>query len=233
MELTGQSCVLTVGTEENRAVPQVLFVACMGSKMIKNIIFDIGNVLAAFGWKEYFKGFGYEEALLERLAQATTLSPCWNEYDRGELSDEEILQSFIQNDPEIEEIIRATLTRVHGLVTGYDYAVNWVKELKEKGYGVYYLSNFAKTARQDCEDALGFLEYMDGGIFSYEEKLIKPEPAIYQLLLKRYGLVAEECVFLDDSEKNIIAAKKEGFYGILFRNQEQAVEELRKLGVEA
>lgn len=200
--------------------------------MIKNIIFDIGNVLAAFAWKDYFKGFGYSEDILARLAKATTLSPCWNEYDRGELSDEEILLSFIANDPEMEPYIRETLTRVHGLVTGFDYAIPWVKELKEQGYKVYYLSNFAKTAREDCTDALGFLEYMDGGVFSYEVKLIKPDAAIYECLLERYGLVAEECVFFDDVEKNIIAACEVGIHGIVFQGREQAMKELLKLSVE-
>lgn len=199
--------------------------------MIKNVIFDIGNVLAAFAWKEYFKSFGYAEDILERLAKATVLSPCWNEYDRGVLSDEEILQSFIANDPELEFHIRETLTRVHGLVTGFEYASAWVQELKAQGYKVYYLSNFAKTAREDCADALNFLEYMDGGVFSYEAKLIKPDEAIYRLLLKRYGLVAEESVFLDDVEKNIMAARDVGLHGIVFQNKEQAMKELQQLGV--
>lgn len=200
--------------------------------MIKNIIFDIGNVLAAFAWKDYFKSFGYSEDILERLSKATTLSPCWNEYDRGILSDEEILQSFIANDPEMEPYIRETLTRVHGLVTGYDYAIPWVQELKAKGYKVYYLSNFAKTAREDCADALGFLEYMDGGVFSYEVKLIKPDSAIYECLLERYGLKAEECVFMDDVEKNIIAACEVGIHGIVFQGREQVMKELLKLSAE-
>ncbi len=196
--------------------------------MIKNIIFDIGNVLAAFAWKEYFKSFGYKEDILERLAKATTLSPCWNEYDRGVLSDEEILQSFIANDPEMEPYIRETLTRVHGLVTGFDYATDWVQELKNQGYKVYYLSNFAQTAREDCADALGFLEHMDGGVFSYEVKLIKPDAAIYKCLLERYDLKAEECIFFDDVEKNIFAACDVGIHGVVFKNREQAMEELLK-----
>ena len=196
--------------------------------MIKNVIFDIGNVLAAFAWKDYYKSFGYEQEILERLAKATTLSPCWNEYDRGVLSDEEILQSFIANDSALEPQIRETLTRVHGLVTGFDYAIPWVKDLKAQGYRVYYLSNFAKTAREDCTDALGFLEYMDGGVFSYEVNLIKPDAAIYKCLLERYELKAEECIFFDDVEKNILAARAVGIHGVVFESKEQAMEELEK-----
>ncbi len=68
---------------------------------------------------------------------------------------------------------------------------------------------------------------------SYQEKIIKPMQEIYQLLIDRYGLVPEECVFLDDTQKNLDGAEKFGIHTILFRNQAQAVEELRRLGVEA
>lgn len=197
--------------------------------MIRNIIFDIGNVLASFRWQEYYAEFGLEQEIYGRLAKATTLSESWAEYDRGILSNEEILQRFIANDPEIEPVIRKCLTHVRGLVGKYDYAIPWLKELKSQGYRIYYLSNFAEKARWDCEDALDFLPYMDGGIFSYEEKLIKPEEAIYRLLLKRYDLKAEECVFFDDVEKNVIVARNIGIHGIVFQNKEQAMNELKGL----
>ncbi len=201
--------------------------------MVKNIIFDIGNVLVAFRWREYFAEFGYSEEINDRLAGATVLSEVWNEYDRGVLTEEEILQGFINNDPDLEPVIRKTLSCLKGLLIMYDYTVPWVKELKEKGYGVYYLSNFSYPASRDCWDEMGFMPYMDGGILSYKEKIIKPDPAIYKLLMERYGLKAEECVFLDDTEKNIKGALHAGMHGIVFKNKEQAVEELRKLGVDA
>ncbi len=199
--------------------------------MIKNIIFDIGNVLASFRWQEYFAEFAYDAETLDRLAKATTLSPCWAEYDRGVLKNEEILQQFIKNDPSLEPVIRNCLTNVHGLVGRYAYTIPWLQELKKKGYRLYYLSNFAETARRDCEDALDFLPYMDGGIFSYEEKVIKPEEVIYHLLLEKYGLQPKESVFLDDSPQNVVTAQKLGLHGIVFKDREQAEKELAKLGV--
>jgi len=200
--------------------------------MIKNIIFDIGNVLADYRWKAYFAEFGYEEEIQKRLASATTLSPVWCEYDRGVWTEEEILQGFIANDPELEPYIRETLTSLKGLLIPFDYAVEWVKELKKKGYGVYYLSNFSYPAERDCPEILEFCAYADGGILSYQEKVIKPDPEIYQLLMERYGLAAEECVFLDDTEKNVVAAKELGMQGIWFQNKTQAEKELHSLGVE-
>ena len=201
--------------------------------MIKNIIFDIGNVLCAFRWKEYFQEFGYSEEILERLAKATAQNEDWNEFDRGALTREEILELFVENDPGIEKEIRQTLTNIKNLLAKYDYAVPWIQELKAKGYQCYYLSNFSLPAWEDCQHVLDFIPYMDGGIISYLDKVIKPGREIYELLLQRYDLKAEECVFLDDTEKNIVGAKNVGIRGIVFQNKEQAIEQLRGLGVDA
>lgn len=199
---------------------------------IKNIIFDIGNVLLGFDYQNFFRSFDYEEALVERLAKATALSPDWNELDRGVLRYEEVLARFASKDWELQPVIEKTFENLNGLLTRYEYAIPWIKELKEKGYRVYYLSNFFRKAEVDCADTMDFMPYMDGGILSYQDKVTKPDAAIYQLLLERYNLKSEESVFMDDTEKNIIGARNAGIHGIVFQNKAQACEELRKLGVD-
>lgn len=201
-------------------------------KEIRTIIFDIGNVLTDFRWKEFFYDLGMDDAMLARIAKATVESEDWCEYDRGLLSDEEIIERFVQNDPGIEKELRESLQNLKGMVAPREYAIPWIKELKQKGYQVLYLSNFSHKAEVECADALTFLPYMDGGILSYKEKLIKPQPEIYQLLLDRYHLVPEECVFLDDTKQNLDAAEKFGIHTILFTDREQALSELKALGVE-
>jgi len=79
---------------------------------------------------------------------------------------------------------------------------------------------------------LGFVQYMDGGIFSFELNLIKPDAAIYHALLERYQLNPDECVFFDDVEKNVKAACEVGIHGVLFENKKQAMEELGRLNKE-
>ncbi len=201
--------------------------------MITTIIFDIGNVLADFAWKEHFESFGYDEAMVKRIAAATVQSREWNEYDKGVLSDQEILDSFIANDPEIGEDIRKVMTNVKTLIRRNDYAISWIQELKAKGYRCLYLSNFSHKAEEECADALDFLPYLDGGILSYQDRVIKPMPEIYRLLIQRYDLKPEECVFMDDMPQNLQGAEQFGIHTILFQNQSQAIEELRKLGVKA
>ena len=110
--------------------------------MIKNIIFDIGNVLMPFGYRPFFESFGLDTETVERLCKATAQSPGWNELDRGVLTYEEVLAQFIQNDPQLEDIIRKVFVDLHGILGLYDYTEGWIRQLKEAGYGVYYLSNF-------------------------------------------------------------------------------------------
>lgn len=201
--------------------------------MITTIIFDIGNVLADFTWREHYERFGFNEDMIERLANATVRSPLWNEYDKGVMTYEELFQGFVKNDPEIEPQLREAFSDVSTMVIHNDYAIPWIHALQEKGYRCLYLSNFSERAHKECAAALDFIPYMDGGILSYQEKIIKPMPEIYQLLIDRYGLTPEECVFLDDTQRNLDAAEEFGIHTIHFENQAQAIEELRKLGVEA
>ena len=199
--------------------------------MIRNIVFDIGNVLTDFRWEGFLRDKGFDDRMIKRIAKASVAGPYWKEVDRGVWSTKKLLQAFIDLDPEIADELYLTFENIHGMVTRRAYAIPWIKELKEKGYHVYYLSNFSYKAYLECAEALDFIPYMDGGILSYQDQVIKPDPRIYQLLLERYGLRAQECVFLDDSAVNVEAAKAEGFAGIVFETKEQAEEELRRLGV--
>ena len=117
------------------------------------------------------------------------------------------------------------------MLTIREYAVPWVKELKQKGYRVLYLSNFSRKAEIECAHTLTFLPYMDGGIMSYRYHQIKPQPEIYDTLIREYELKPEECVFLDDRSDNCEAARAKGMHAIVFTTREEALKGLAKLGV--
>lgn len=199
--------------------------------MIRNIIFDIGNVLTDFRWREFLADKGFDETMVARIARASVLTPLWDEVDRGVWETDKLLREFVRMDPEIEPEIRMAFGDVHGMVTKHDYAIPWIQRLKDQGYRVYYLSNFSAKAYEDCRDALDFMPFMDGGILSYREKVVKPDAEIYRLLLSRYSMKAEESVFIDDTAKNVEAAEALGIHGICFKTREQAEAELELLGV--
>lgn len=197
--------------------------------MIKNIVFDIGNVLVDYCWEEHIVRRGFSGEKKERLGRAMMLSDTWQEVDRGVWSEEQLLAGFIANDRELEAEIRTVFSDMSTLVRERSGSKDWLRSLKADGYRVYYLSNFSSKVEREAKKELSFLEEMDGGILSYTVRLIKPDPAIYRLLLERYGLSAEESVFLDDSAANVQAAKALGMEGILVTGQEQARKELDSL----
>ena len=197
--------------------------------MIKNVIFDIGNVLTDFRWKGFLEDNGFSGEVLDRIAKASVLSPVWPELDRGVWSFEEVMAGFIKNAPELEKELHQAFDDMTDIVTIRDFAIDWIKELKAKGFSVYYLSNFSEKIERECEAALVFRGETDGGILSWMDRLIKPDPAIYQLLLDRFGLKADECVFIDDTKVNIEAGEALGIHGIVYRSLEQVCQDLDAL----
>ncbi len=203
----------------------------MGQIMINTVIFDIGRVLAGYGWEKYLRGIAPEEEAYRAVEQAVFLSPDWEEHDKGLLTEEEEIRDFISNAPKYEKEIRQTYENLGECVWKLDYALPWVRELKSRGFRVFALSNWPKHIYDQRKDKLDFLDLMDGYILSYREHVIKPDPAVFRLLLERYRIEPEKAVFIDDTLKNIEAAERLGIHGIHFRSLEQAKEELEKLGV--
>lgn len=198
--------------------------------MIKTIIFDIGNVLVHFGWREVFQEFGLEGEELERFADATVRHQAWVDLDEGIITTEEAKEAYAKEVPEYREYIDRIYQEMDKMLVQYDYAIPWIKELKERGYRIYILSNWSKPAYDACQNtALSFLPLVDGVVFSYRELMIKPNKKIYELICNRYDINPAEAVFLDDTEKNIIAARDYGLHGIHFKSYEQGKAELEEL----
>lgn len=199
--------------------------------MIKTVIFDIGNVMVDFCFDEFIKKNGDPKEIRERIRRATLESGFWGELDKGILSYEEVLQKFIEKDPGLEAQIRAIFGDTAGIVLKRDYAIPLVKRLRCNGYQVLALSNFPEKVYQENREPLAFLQEMNGYILSYQDHVIKPDARIYRLLQERYGFMPAECVFIDDLQENLDAAKAQGWNTILFTDYEQMLMKLAKLGV--
>ena len=196
---------------------------------ITTVIFDIGGVLVDYNEINFFKQFGYDDAMCERLVRASMRSSAWKEYDLGNLSDDEIVDLFIRNDPEIREDLIRCFQNHHGIVSRREQAIPWILRMKEKGMRVLILSNYSHRAILDCWADMDFLAEVDGGVMSFKDHVIKPYPEIYELILKRYGLKPEECVFIDDTEANLEVPRKMGMKTIHYRSSEQAHEDLERI----
>lgn len=199
--------------------------------MIKNIIFDVGNVLVDWNCEWAFEKLGIEGEAKEAVANATIRSKDWNEYDRSAHKPEELLAYFIEKLPEYEMELRLFWENIGLTIRRYSYTIPWIRALRAAGYRVYILSNYAAWTYEKTREELCFLKEVNGAVFSFQVQQVKPEPEIYQTLLDNYGLVPEESVFLDDREENIRSAERMGIHGILFTSKEQAVCQLASYGV--
>ncbi len=199
---------------------------------IKTVVFDIGNVLVPFGWEETYSAL-FDKKAAARVAEATVLNrKLWDEFDRGALSDEEIIDSFKKAAPDVADLIENAVWEIYKRKTPYAYAEHWMKKLKDQGYKIYLLSNYGRTAFGMSKPQFGFLKYVDGGVISYQVEITKPDERIYMILCQKYGISPNEAVFIDDNENNVEAAKKLGFYTVLHESEESTREKLKVLGIE-
>ena len=196
---------------------------------ITTVIFDIGRVLARFEWREYLESFGFSEETNTAIAQAVFQSEKWAQVDLGILTDDEILEAFIQDAPNCAKEITEVFRKFHRAITLMPYAMDWVRSLQAKGLKVYYLSNYGKSTKERTISELPFLDIMDGGLMSYQVRKIKPDPEFYQELFNRYGIIPKQAVFIDDNEDNITAGKALGLHTILFTDYQSASQKLHDL----
>lgn len=197
--------------------------------MIRNIIFDVGKVLVSYDPDAYMEQLGFDADMKRRMNEAVFEHQLWLDSDQGLRSPEEFLQAFTENAPELAETIRRVHETVGGTIELFDYAVDWVQDLKRRGYRVYILSNYSENMFRQTEHKLKFLPYVDGAVFSYTIKKIKPDLAIYEYLCGKYELKPEESVFIDDRPENVAGAEAAGIHGVCFEDYAQARRELEEL----
>ena len=185
--------------------------------MLKNIVFDFGNVVMNYDPDKILDHYDLSSADHELLKKVIFQSEEWLEIDRGNLSEDEATKIFIKKLPEhLHDQARNLMQTWPSKMTIYQDVFDWMKELKAQGYHIYALSNTGmRFANYLMKSKYG--ENFDGGIFSAAEKLMKPNMSIYQKLLTRYDLKAEDCLFIDDLKANTDAAKKLGMLAFTFK----------------
>ncbi len=195
----------------------------------KNVIFDLGGVLIYFNPRELVdKIFSDCAEKPYYLAGAVQTEP-WLDMDRGKLLYPEVAQALAGSyDPtQVYQYLEAIPAYLHPITDG----LRILQAVKARGFNVYVLSNLSAYAHEATKKHTHFFEPFDGAIFSYQVGFAKPDPEIYQALLSTYDLKAEECVFIDDLEKNIIAGNALGIDGILCDNYANVHRELVARGI--
>ncbi|HEV7257712.1 MAG TPA: HAD family phosphatase [Bosea sp. (in: a-proteobacteria)] len=180
------------------------------------VVFDVGNVLVRWDPTLLYRDMIPDDEKRAWFMQ-NVCTAAWNiEQDRGR-SWEEAVALLVASHPEWETEIRAFDERWHETVPGIiEDSVAVLEELKARGEKVYAITNFSREKWAECLIRFPFLQSFDGVVVSAHERVIKPDPAIYEILLRRYGLSAPGCIFIDDSAKNIEAARGVGMKAVHF-----------------
>lgn len=198
--------------------------------MVKNIIFDIGNVMLKFDPKTYIRSKIGEEKL-EEMHKCIFQSDEWPMLDRGVITEKEAIKNIVSRNVENEKLINSVFENWYDMLIPIESSMDVLRKLKEESYNVYYLSNFHLAAFEYINKKYGLFELFDGGVVSYKEKLIKPEKEIYEKIISQYNLEQDKTVFIDDMEENVEAAIELGLKGIVLRNPEELKIELEKINI--
>jgi len=195
---------------------------------MKNVIFDVGNVLLGYDPAAWMATF-YDQNTVDDLMGCVFQTHIWLELDQGLITNNDAILRMSAENPQYAEEIAYVMTHWTEQLVPVQANVDVMKALKADGYGVFILTNFHSQAYHHCETLFPFLAQADGAIVSADVKLLKPDTTIFKRLLDTYDLKAKECVYVDDLTDNIDAAKSLGMDGILYTGQD-IIPELKDLG---
>jgi HAD superfamily hydrolase (TIGR01509 family) len=182
--------------------------------MIRNIIFDLGNVLLSWKPDEYLETTEYSKKEITIILDDIFRSNEWLKLDNGDLTVKEAIDIISTksslNRALIERVFENRIEILHPLTDN----VKLLPVLKKRGYRLYYLSNFPKDLFQPVLDRNDFFSFFDGGLISADLRLSKPDVRIFKTLLDKYKLKSEESLFIDDLHANIMGARESGIKSI-------------------
>jgi len=179
--------------------------------MTKILVFDLGGVLIDWNPRYLYRKLIDDEGDINLFLSEVCNSE-WNVKQDAGRALAEATAERIALFPEKKSLIEAFYDRWEEMLGGeINETVEILRELKNKGESIYALTNWSGETFPIAEERFDFLQWFDGTLVSGVEKMAKPDPAIFHLLLKRYELQAEDCLFIDDSKTNIEAAARIGF----------------------
>ena len=196
--------------------------------MIKNLIFDFGKVLVDYDFEAFFRKYIPNTERCQAFTPVLYNEELQQMLDREERPFDVIMEDWIENHKEFEHEIRYFNEHYPEIVTNeVEGMYELLTQLKAEGYKLYGLTNWCSKVYLTMAQ-FPIFKLLDGQIISSEEKVIKPEPEIYQRLFDKFNLKPEECIFADDRAENIEGGSRLGMDGIVFKDAKQYERELRE-----
>lgn len=190
--------------------------------MIRNVVFDLGNVLVEFKPKNYLESLGITDP--DKLSQLIFKDPRWNEFDRGTIQIENYVNDLKKENPEYAEYFDMIFCEnwVSKLLKPKEKSIEFLKKQVFPNYKIYILSNVSQYTLSYIR-TLDFFPYVTSGTYSYLVRSCKPEEEIYRKFFKENRVIPQECLFLDDLPANIETARRLGMHGIVFNDNIEEV----------
>jgi len=195
--------------------------------VIRNIVFDLGNVLLDFDPESYLEKLGYSADKRNKLKSEIFETEEWLQLDRGTITQSDAVEIWQRRNPDLKDEIEAVMAAWEKILTLKKDTAEILKSLAAKNYKLYILSNFHHQAFEYVSSKYGFFNYFDGRVISADVGLVKPDSEIYDHLLNKFDLKAAETIFIDDTRANIKAALDKGLRVIHFTDAESLEEELK------
>lgn len=199
--------------------------------MIKNIIFDLAGVLIDFNVKNYLKHIGIKENEMDLFIKLIWGSEEWLKGDKGDYSPEDTINAICKKNPNYSKQLRYILENKdnHFILSEIPANCLYLKELKDRGFKLYFLSNVNPVDLKYDKDNFSIFDLVDGEVYSCDVGYVKPEKYIYEIILEKYNLIPDESIFIDDNIKNVEAATNIGINSIYHRSLEGTKEEVQKI----
>jgi 2-haloacid dehalogenase len=189
---------------------------------LDTIIFDLGGVLIDWNPEYLYRKIFTDEAEMRYFLKEVA-TPHWNEEQDGGRPIAEATEMLIKEHPKYEAEIRAFYGRWTEMLGGViPETLEILETLLEKGeHRIYALTNWSHETFPIALERYAFLKRFHGVLVSGVEKLKKPDPKIYQLILSRYNIDPQQALFIDDNLRNVHAAEALGIHAIHFRSPQQ------------
>ena len=182
-----------------------------------NFVLDIGNVLIDFKPELFLRSLLNDRRQERMINDLIFNGPEWKKLDEGIMTQEEALSIFCKKEPENREVIEKVMMNLTDMLTPIPETIELLPKIKAAGHKLYFLSNYHVKLRQYACTEFEFFDLFDGGVFSCDVHLLKPSVEVFRYFLDKYRLEPERCLFFDDMEQNVMAAKSVGMKGVLFR----------------
>ncbi len=183
--------------------------------MIRNIIFDLGNVLISFIPSEYLKKRNYPEAIRKTIMNDIFHSNEWKLLDNGDITVKEAIDSISHKSTLNREEIALVFNFRRDIMFPLDENVRLLPVLKKQGFTLYYLSNFPLDVFEEVKSDYFFFRYFRAGVVSSEVKLSKPDVRIFNYILRQFSLNPGETLYIDDISENVLSAGTTGMRVLL------------------